>query len=831
MKLKLVIATLNILLVTIINAQTLKSPAQFLGYQLGSKFTWHYNIVGYAKHIAAAMPTQAIWQPYGATNEGRELGVLIISSADNINNLETIRRNNIAITTGDNISKNAPVIIWLSYNVHGNEPVSSEAFLKTVYTLISSTNAKTANWLQNAVIILDPCLNPDGRDRYVNWYTSVAGYTPNASNVAREHVEPWPQGRSNHYNFDLNRDWAWQTQIETKTRIALYNTWMPHVHADYHEQGYNEPYYFAPAAEPMHEVITPFQKELQTTIGKKNAATFDANGWLYFTKERFDLFYPAYGDTWPTYNGSVGMTYEQGGIRAGISIRTNDGDTLNLIDRILHHEATGLNTIDVAVAEKQKILTAFSNYFKNALTGSKNEFKYYVVKNDGTNNIDKLTALLTQNNITFYHTTATTTQGYNYFNNKLETFSIANNDIVINAAQPASNMLKVLFERNSKLTDSLTYDITSWCIPFAYGAKTYGVNNIAPIKNNITNTTNNAQINTNAYALLIPWAGGKVATLLSHLIQAGIKVRYNENDFVYNKTTYPKGTLIITKAANNKNVFSNIQNIINNKNLFVNFTSVTSGYVDKGLDLGSSTVHPIQTPTIALLSGRSTSSLSMGEVWHYFDKDLAYPITLINAEDLRKTTLQNFNTLILADGDYDFITKNSFVKDWVAAGNKLIALEGVVSQLAAAEWGGIKLKEPKKDEDKKDVDYNLLKIYEQRERDDAVNNNPGSVYKLSIDNTHPLAFGYPNFYYTLKQDAKVYDYLKTGWNIGYIKKDNYTSGFVGNKTKQLLKDGTLIGMVNEGRGNIIFFADDVLFRNFWENGKLFMANAVFFAGQ
>ena len=180
---------------------------------------------------------------------------------------------------------------------------------------------------------MDPCLIPDGRDRYVNWFTSVAGKNFNPQRVAREHREPWPGGRSNHYNFDLNRDWAWQTQVESQHRIKIYNQWMPQVHVDYHELGINEPYYFAPAAEPFHEVITPWQREFQTTIGKNHAKYFDANGWLYFTKERFDLLYPSYGDTYPTYNGSIGMTYEQGGIGAGLGIINEDDDTLTLVDR------------------------------------------------------------------------------------------------------------------------------------------------------------------------------------------------------------------------------------------------------------------------------------------------------------------------------------------------------------------------------------------------------------------------------------------------------------------------------------------------------------------
>lgn len=300
-------------LIALCSAAQIPSPESFLGYKVGTKFTPHYRLLEYYKAVAAASPSTVKLQQYGTTNEGRPLMVAFVSSAQNIANLETIRTKNIERTNGKAASADNTAIVWLSYNVHGNESSSSEASLLTLHALADPNNQQTKAWLQNTVVVMDPCLNPDGRDRYVNWYNSVAGKTFNPKPESREHREPWPGGRSNHYNFDLNRDWAWQTQVETQQRVALYNKWLPQIHVDFHEQGYNEPYYFAPAAEPFHEVITPWQREFQGTIGRNHAKYFDEKGWLYFTKERFDLLYPSYGDTYPIYNGSIGMTYEQGG--------------------------------------------------------------------------------------------------------------------------------------------------------------------------------------------------------------------------------------------------------------------------------------------------------------------------------------------------------------------------------------------------------------------------------------------------------------------------------------------------------------------------------------
>ena len=266
-------------LATTVFAQ-IPSPDEFLGYPLGSKFTPHYKVVEYFKKVTANAKNIQL-QTYGKTYEGRELLLAVITDEANMNRLEQIRTSNLALANADkNASKmaNQPAILWLSYNVHGNEANSTETSMKVLYTLAKAEDSNTKAWLKNTVVIIDPCLNPDGRDRYVVNYNQVSGKVPNPDPSAREHTEPWPSGRPNHYYYDLNRDWAWQTQIETQQRIVAYHKWMPQVHVDFHEQSYNEPYYFAPAAEPVHQDITTWQREFQVTVGKNNAKYFDQNG-------------------------------------------------------------------------------------------------------------------------------------------------------------------------------------------------------------------------------------------------------------------------------------------------------------------------------------------------------------------------------------------------------------------------------------------------------------------------------------------------------------------------------------------------------------------------
>jgi len=343
-------------------SQTLKSPSEFLGYELGEKFTHHYQVANYFKHIADSS-SSIILKPYGFSEEGRLLQIAYISSAKNINRLEDIRANhlkNLGVLAGNTESDLG--IVWLSYNVHGNEASSTEAAMKTIYHLIT----EKAKWLENTLVIIDPCINPDGRDRYVNWYKQVKSTPYDSSILGREHNEPWPGGRANHYLFDLNRDWAWAKQIETQQRLKVYQKWLPHIHVDFHEQGINSPYYFAPAAEPLHEIITDFQRSFQTLIGKNHAKYFDKEGWLYFTKERFDLLYPSYGDTYPTFMGAIGMTYEQAGHgKAGLGVKNNEKILLTLKDRIDHHFTTGISTVEVAHNNQEKMVTEQKKFFNN----------------------------------------------------------------------------------------------------------------------------------------------------------------------------------------------------------------------------------------------------------------------------------------------------------------------------------------------------------------------------------------------------------------------------------------------------------------------------------
>ena len=836
MKSKFFLLTICFFYAHFIKAQIVKTPEQFLGYTLGEKFTPHHKIVQYFERAAAAMPQMMKLEKYGETNEGRPLLLAILASPENFANLEEIRKNNLRLTglLKDKVANvNAPAIVWLSYNVHGNESSSSEVSMKTLHELLAGSNAQSKEWLKNTVVLIDPCLNPDGRDRYVNWYNQVVGKNYNAATVAREHYEPWPNGRSNHYNFDLNRDWAWQTQVESKQRLVKYHEWMPQVHVDFHEQGVNSPYYFAPGAEPLHDIITPWQRNFQTTIGKNHAKYFDANGWLFFTKENFDLFYPSYGDTYPMFSGSIGMTYEQAGSgRGGLAVALDETDTLKLTDRIAHHFTTSMSTVEAASANAADLLSAFKKYFDDSNNGNMDMYKTYIVQAADENKMQALKELFANNKIEYSFASKTiAVKAYNYFSAKEETYSVKENDLLVSTAQPKAALIKVLFEPVSRLSDSATYDITAWSLPYVYGLQSYASKQKITGKKMGAATVKNT-FAANAYGYLVNYNALSDARLLAGLLANNVKVRVAEKDFINEGIKYNRGSLVILSKGNENKIpaFLQMADRLNNK-----VSQVGSGFMEAGFDFGSDKLQQLKKPMVALVTGKESSENAAGEIWHFFDEVLDYPITLINAENMGAVNLKEVNVLIIPDGYYKMLGDKEAVaelKTWVRQGGKLIVLENAAASLSEMDMGmKLKKEEDKKEDSGKSDLYANIKKYENRERDGIINNVPGAIYKVELDNSHPLAFGYPSYYYSLKMNGNIFEFGKDSWNVGIIKKEKLVAGFVGSAIKQKLADGTVIGVTPMGRGSIVYFADNPLFRSFWENGKLIFANAVFLVGQ
>ena len=802
-------------------SQNIQSPKEFLGYELGKQFTRHHRVVDYFTYVSTQLDN-VLLEKYGETNERRPLYVSYISSKKNIENIEQIRHNNLGQTGLKPASINDIAIVWLSYNVHGNEASSTEASMQTLYELVTTKKDQ----LENTLVIIDPCINPDGRDRYANWYNQVKSEPYNTDQNAKEHREPWPGGRANHYLFDLNRDWAWATQIESTQRLKIYNKWMPHVHVDFHEQSMNNPYYFAPAAEPFHEIITDWQRNFQTQIGKNHARYFDKNGWLYFTKESFDLLYPSYGDTYPTYMGAIGMTYEQaGGGMGGLGVDTDHGYELTLVDRVAHHKTTGLSTVEIASKNAVTLNTEFKKFFD---TGS---FKYksYVLKNENKDKTARLLTLLDKHQIDYEFTNKGLVKGYNYLTQQESRMSVNTKDLVIHTQQPKGKMVKVLFEPNAKLTDSLTYDITAWSLPYAHGFKAIASTIKVSSRKDVMVDTANNEIDQNAYAYVSKWNSLEDASFLAALLQADVRVRFSEKDFTIEGNSYAKGTLIILRGDNktNKEFDKQITSIAQNNNR--KLTPVQTGFVSSGKDFGSSSVNPINKQKVAVISGKGTSSLSFGEIWHFFENQLHYPLTALDTDYINRVDLDEYDVLIIPNGYYSSILNKSGlekINNFAQAGGTVIAIGTALRSFVNKEGFALKSKKPTKGKENKTPN---LTTYEDTRRNRANTLITGAIFKSKVDNSHPLAFGYDDVYFSLKLNNASYAYLQNGSNVAYFNKSaTNLAGFAGKKALKNIPESLLFGEERKGSGSIIYMVDNPLFRSFWDNGKLFFVNAIFF---
>lgn len=819
---------------------TVQSPAEFLGYEIGTEWTPHHKVVDYFRHVAESSPMIEV-KSYGKSNQGRELMLAVVSDAQNMKRLEQIRTNNLkrARLIDGTPKADSTAIVWLSYNVHGNEASSSEAAMKTIYELVQPDNEATKTWLQNTVVVIDPMLNPDGRDRYVHWYKQTAGDGVNIYPDAREHHEPWPGGRTNHYYFDLNRDWAWLTQHESRQRMQQYQQWMPHIHVDFHEQGYNSPYYFAPAAKPFHNAITDWQAEFQYAIGENHARYFDENGWLYFTREVFDLFYPSYGDTYPTFNGAIGMTYEQAGhSRAGLGIKTMEGDTLTLKDRLTHHYTTGISTIEMASKNADKLISEFSSYYETAQNNPRGEYKTFVIKGD--NNPDKLTSLfklLDQHQVTYGKATQSRRlQGYNYATGTTERVQVSEDDYLVTAYQPKGVLARILFEPRPELEDSVTYDITAWEQHYAYGIDGYALKQqLAVDEQSYTKPQMEQTYPEKPYAYLVRWQDLEDVRLLSDLLKKDIKIRFASNDFKIDDRMYAAGTLIITRSDNKgfgQQFDENIKALGEKYNQQV--VGVETGFVQSGSDFGSSSVRYLEKPDIAVLAGEGTNSYRVGEVWHFFDRQIDYPITMLDTGYFGDVDLNKYDVLILPSAYYGDQLGDKWIQklgDWVSSGGKLIALKNANGMLADTEGFGLTSKNGGDETESVESENAKLDTYQDQQREGISESNSGSVYKITMDKTHPLAFGYGDTYYSLKLDTDTYSYLDEGWNVGVAKDDAHMSGFVGYRAKEELENTLTFGVQSIGEGKVVYMIDNPLFRAFWYNGKLLFGNAVFMVGQ
>jgi hypothetical protein len=826
-----------------LRAQSIPSPEEFLGYPLGSQFTPHHRVVDYFEAVARTS-SHAQLTHYGSSLEGRDLLYAVVTAETNQARLDTLRRNNLiraGLAQGKVVGEQLPVV-WLSYNVHGDEAVCSEAAMGCLYQLL--TQAHMTAWLEDMIVIIDPCLNPDGRDRYVNWYKHATNLRPNASPLAWEHHQPWPGGRYNHYLFDLNRDWCWQSQLETRLRVRQYQRWMPQIHADFHEMGYHSPYFFAPAAEPYHPELTDWQLDFQHIMGANHAHYFDQKQWLYYTNEVFDLFYPSYGDTWPLFNGAQGFTYEQGGSgRAGRAVARKKGDTLLLSERLDHHLTTSYSTLEAAHQNRVRLVREYNAYFASAANPKTGEHVSYVIRS-GTGSqatVQALAQLLDRNQIRFGYASAEQAgrrfNGFDYRKKEHgKKLSLLPGDLIVNTYQPQARLVRVLLEPDAELSDSLTYDLTAWSLPYAFNLEAYATK--ALIKPELSQWEDTLRLEppeSTPYALLVEWNDWQSARLLARLLQAGIRVRQASEGFSMQGKSYPAGSLIITAAENQADFASLASKLAKELNCPLQYQY--AGLSDEGRDLGSGAQQLLSSPRVGLVGGADVAPAAFGAIWHFFEQELGYPLTLLQTDYLGEISLNEFDVLILPSGTYRSHRKQ--ILSFARQGGRVIALDRALSTFGSEDPDEknpylakcIKAAQKQRQHEAEALISQLeidLDPYADRERNYLSNTVAGSIYRVRLDTTHPIAFGYAESVFFLKRNRTVYPlFQEEGNTVGYFDEDSHMAGFTGASIKKEVTNSLAIGVEKFGRGDIVYFTDAPVFRGFWRGGNLLLANAVF----
>ena len=834
------------------------TPGSVLGYEVGMRFTDYRNLERYLDKLSSSS-NRIQRVVYGETYERRPLQALIISTPSNLARLEEIKASNKKLTDprlfkskseADALLKNLPGIVYLSYGVHGNESSSTEAAMQVAYQLCAGTDQRTKEILENTVIILDPAVNPDGRERYVQWYNTAIGANPNTNPDALEHSEPWPGGRTNHYYFDLNRDLSWMTQKETQARVSFYRQWMPHVHVDYHEMGHTSTYFFFPAAAPFHEALPEEVKKWGTIYGKGNAKAFDELGIAYFVGEDFDMFYPGYGDSWPTFNGAIGMTYEQAGSgRAGLGIRKPGGEILTLRERARNHFITSIATLETTAKNRVERLQDFYKFWETGVRGASTVKGYLFKEETDPNRVAKLVSILLRQGIEVHQLREPARlPATRFFSKKSASESFPQGTYLVPLNQPQSRLARALLEPQAVARDTFFYDVSAWSLPVAYGVAGYSVEGALPAATKLTRVppTNGGIVDEKArYAYIIPWERNDAIKLVWQLLEREYKLSVATRTFEARGRAFGPGTIIAPLGPNPEALHEDIRLLA--ETFGVEVFAVHSGLTESGISLGSNRVRLLKKPEIALLTGAPVFGNDFGELWYLFDQELEIPVTPIRATDLGEANLSRYDVIILPDGgNYQSIFDSVRVdklKRWVQGGGVLIGLENGARFLTKSRSGitPATLKSEKKEDEKSKEEKEVekarkdsrkrLTLFEQQETD-RLEQIPGTIFKTLVDTTHPIGYGYSGELFVLKGNAEPFELPETGKNIVRFTRDSVqASGYVPHEKAKRIADSGYIMEFQLGQGKVVLFAESVSFRMFWASLPKLLVNAVLFLPQ
>lgn len=807
------------------------TPEQFFGYAIGTHYTRHDQLVAYFRELERTSGGRAKLQVIGKTYEERPQVILTVTSPENHNRLEDIRQRHVTVTdpSKNGPEKNDPVVILLGYSVHGAETSGGEAAILTAYYLSASQRPETLNQLKEAVVLIDPSQNPDGRDRGANWHNAYKSFPPVSDPADIEHNQAWPGARVNHFFTDLNRDWLSAEQIESQNRVEFSHQWYPNVHIDFHEMGTNSTYYFEPSpAGNQSPIIPQASYDFNTTLARYHAEALDKIGSLYFTKEAFDNLSPIYGSTYPDFYGAVGVTFEQGSSRGLVQESTSGLVTFPFTIR--NHLVTGLATVKGAVAEKENLFRLQKEFFRSAAAqGKAHTAKGYVFGDSRDVSLtQRLLGLVLRHRLNVYQLPADVTiDGKKFEKGKA---------YVVPSDQPFFRIVHSLFEETPKLKDSTFYDNTSWSVVHAYGiqyAKLVGAVSLGEKVAKAEEVKGNVTGGKAAYAYLLNWSDYNASKALYALLKKGVLVKTALKPFS-SKTTagvqkFGYGSLVVpvqTQTIGPDSLFAAVSEAA--RAARVTFATTATGFSVEGIDLGSNNVRTIRKPEVAVLAGPGSGLAEVGQVWFLLNSQLGLPVSKLEVASIGRTPLDRYNVLVLTSGSYRELDKPAVdeLKTWVAKGGTLITFR------AAAEWAirqGL-ARERVYVDSSANRRGNQRVDYAVRAETEAPRRINGGIFQADIDVTNPIAFGL--------NERKIY-FTKTGSTILLPSRDkyatvakytsnSYVSGFVTKENIAKINNTASILVGQSGQGKTILFAEDPTYRHYWHGTDRLFLNAIFF---
>lgn len=804
------------------------SPESVLGFNVGEWHVRHDQLVQYMYALADASDRVSI-EVSGYTHERRPLLLLTITDPTNRSKLEPWREAHLSqLSQGTTAVDDAPLFLYMGYSVHGNEPSGANASLLVAYYLAAAKDQRVTELLRNNVVLLDPSFNPDGLSRFAQWANMHKGQVLSADPEHREHQEGWPNGRTNHYWFDLNRDWLMLVHPESQARIEKFQHWRPHVLTDFHEMGTNSSYFFQPGVPSRKHPLTPEGNvRLTEALAKSFVNAFDAQKQLYFSQEGFDDFYYGKGSTYPDAQGGIGILFEQASSRGHLQSSVNG--PLAFSQTIQNQLTMSLAVFDGAMINKSAILdyqNTFYRYSKKLIKDDKTAG--YLISEPSDNwRLKQAKWVLSQHNIR-YQTPAKTVI--------IDNQSFApETSIVVPVDQPQYRLVKSLFSTQKKFTDNTFYDVSNWNLPLAFNLayKALSAKELKRAKLQNEDPTPSLQyigIDEEAYAYAFEWQHYKAPALLRRLLSAGVNARIATQPFnariAEGNKAFTAGTIVVPMGIPQPPQLINTLKQASQREEVPVF-SLTSGSTSSGLDLGSRSMVPVQAPKVLVVGGLGTSPYRVGEIWHYLDTQVGLPITLVDQDRLDRIVLANYTHVVFAAGQFNVNAGLSQkIREWVQQGGTLIGQTSALRLFSRESWLDI---EVTNNGDIADLfKQNGLK-YGDKSAFSAQQLVAGAVYNMAIDTTHPLFFGYDETTMPVfKTNNMIVSSSQSPFAVParYAKKP-LLAGFSADIVAEEIEGSVAVIAQSNGKGRVIGFTDNTQFRGYWYGTHKLLSNALF----